>query len=875
MDKVLLGHVIDKIWCSPSQDNQFILAAKRITKDGGNCISTSVMTRRLQLPEPKKYYHVYSVGQVTPGLLGLLDRSNVWSTGTWVNLTDAVNALPVFCEVYTDKGVRIPLDHVYYQYTIDRAFVFVVEIKRNSNLDIDYNNDQLYFRLYSNAYYDAVESDSLQQNTRVFCKTVKNNADILEIQGIDTQWRSDYPGCVFSYVNGHLVHAVSMITAKIGDYVETVLDASMKRVIDFPVSDLKVFTSLRDNKLKYLLHYPSAGSDFIDYLDDIDVYLISKSVSGQYKGRLIHRNVKSILRMVTHRDYSLSTEHVSNIQHELENWLTENNYTVSDFYVRLYIRSSGLFKTLPFESNRISELYKLPDDKIVNALIGANATVPFWTAQNLENSAFVKLLDSKIHELTPELIEEGLGYNAISKILADSPIYSDYANGQSEIFTLPPGLSVNSTLYEYDRSGKLLGWKHHDVGVIHIPDNPLCKFIEGVIGSGSKQPSVVFGMDDIPINTTYDYRVYMAYGTSDVQTTPWRDITGSNMYTVENGRLRWLTSDEDYILMVRSNDGFLAYDLELMPISGTLYFTLSEESGNLHRAMPVPMGELDIWLNGHLLIRGLDYILDFPNVTIINKTYLVQPAGSLKQKVTVRFTDFAQVDEDGDFLEYHLDPVNDYGFIEHGVLSNNNRYDIREDKVITISVKGLLQKASDVIFSEEHDGVSVVNALNGQPYQVKERFIPFLNSTRQKAEVLRVESAARDKVVSDYMSVFLPEPDRSAPSSIQQRHKLYSPFFSHLINDLASGLFNRDQIKVKLTDQVVTEICKPYEFLLKNDPLNEKLGIDYRFVLIHPHQLESTILLDVESYAFMKHVAKLYGKNLISLSGHLNINVVE
>ena len=88
-------------------------------------------------------------------------------------------------------------------------------------------------------------------------------------------------------------------------------------------------------------------------------------------------------------------------------------------------------------------------------------------------------------------------------------------------------------------------------------------------------------------------------------------------------------------------------------------------------------------------------------------------------------------------------------------------------------------------------------------------------------------------------------------------------------------MFDREKIKVKLTDQVVMEICKPYEFLLKADPLNEELGIDYRLVLIHPHQLESTILLDVESYAFMKHVTKLYGKNLISLSGHLNINVVE
>lgn len=865
MYDILRQYAVENVWCSPPQDNQIILSAKRITRKGGDIVSTPIMSRRVQLPENKKYYHVFQVGQVHPALLGLLPNKPEWAIGQWKRFDAALNSLPVFVDIYTDSGVHIPLYKTYYMHTADRAFVFCVEI--NKVLDINYEDEQVYLRLYSNEFYNSIESSSLAHNTRTAGRTIYTNTDIIQVQSIENSWKQE-TGAVFSYVNGHLVHEISPFTTKAGDYVECVHDSSVKRVVDLRVNDLKVFQSELDDVAKYLLHYPETTDQIIDYVDDIDVYVLSKD-GNRFIGRYIHKNQAETLRMVTYRDYSLYVDVYRGISEYLAAYLNDTAMDLRDFYVRLYIRNSGFNRPLVYDNERLFELYKLNDEDVLQALIGVDAVVPNWTAVNLENSEFIKLLSKSYNDINIDTIEKAFGYNAISKVLADSPL-NVYEDAGSSYFDLPPGLQNNSTIYEYDENGVLLGWSHHLNGALHISSNPLCKMIDGVVGLGEEEPSVIYGVNNIVVNPDYSYKVYMCYVDNDSNpSTPWVDITGDDsFYHVVNNVITWVSTDESYLLMVRTDERFVSYEFELLPIAGTLYFTMTEMVNGLERPCSVPMGDYDLWLNGKELTRGLDYVFDFPKVYITNKDYLIQPAGSTPQKITVRATGFSRY-VDG---KYILDPIADYGFIEHGVLSNNNRYDIRDDKVLRIVVKGCLKNRDELIFSEEHQGVSVTNSLNGQPYQIKDPLIPLRGLTYTKTLELKDKSEAIDKIVGDYMSIKLPQPERNAPSSIQSRHRLCSPFFTHIVNDLASGQFNMESIRKNLTDGEVLDICKDYEYLLKFDPLNEDLGIDYRFVLIHPHQLETTIPLDVYSYSFMKKVVKLYGKNLVTLSGHLNIN---
>lgn len=865
MHDALRKHAVDTTWCSPQQDNQIIGRLPKISKKGGDIVSTLIMTRRMELPNPKKYYHVFFVGQIPPVMFGLIPVAADWMLQGWTPLVDAVNRLPLFVDIYTDSGIHVPMHQVYYRFTSDRALVFCIEERKEYGYDLDV--DAVYSRFYTNAYYETSEASGLTVNTKVSSVRIFNNADILTIQSLETQWKN--AGYVtLSYINGNLVDSLTMITVKIGDVVDCILDASVKRIVDFKMGELDVFTSLRDHKQKYLLHYPVQENDehLIDYVDDIDVYVYNKA-GDRYIGRYIHRNQTSTMRMVTHRDYALSVEPVVGVLDTLSEDLVKLGAPVGEVYVRAYIRSSGLFHKLGYEANRIQELYKLPEAEIVSALIGVDAVVSFWTAPALENSAYVRLLDVWYNSITIDLLEKAYGYNAISKVIAETP-------------SLPVGMTFplatlyhkNATVYEYDAAGVLLGFYHHNSGAYYIPTNPLCAQVECISGKGSKTPAVEYGTDNLAIPPLTNYRVYMTFLEADGSTGKWRDITGTDYYEVVNDRLKWLTTDEDYLLMVRTDEGFLAYDLEITPVAGTIYFPLTEittGSNPVHTQLQVPGADVDIWLNGKALVIGVECTIAFPEIFVFNKDYLVQPAGSTPQKLTVRMTGFCKTDADGFVTR---EPTDDYGFIEHGVLSNNSRFDIRDDRVMSIYVKGCLKNRSDMLFSESHSGVSILNALNGQPYQLRERLIPFRQHTATGSEKLRDLDLERDNAVSNFLTLRLPEPDRGPISGVYERHRLFSPFFSHLVNDLQSGQFNRDALKVVLTDQDVITLCEPYKALLENDPLNEKLGLDYRLLLIHPHQLDTTILLDVESYSFLKRVVKLFGKNLISLNGHLNIN---
>lgn len=860
MFDAMRDYAVEKVWCSPSQDNQSIIKAQRVTRGGGELVSFSFMGRLLKLPLKTKYYHVYNIGQVNPGFLGLLKTEPEWATKDWVKFTDAMTANPLFCDIFTDNGRHIPLHLCYYKFTEDRSLIFCIENKRW--FPVNLNTEAVYLRLYSNAYYQSQESLGSVEQTKVVGLTILSNLDIINMANLVNQWKL-LDGEVFCFVNGILRKEVSVATVILGDTVEVYHDPSIKEVVELKVSDLHTFQSQLDSCYKYLLHRPSDGSDALDYIDDIDAYVI-KNPEGDYQGSYLHRNSAKTLRMVTHRDYSLSVDHYGVVAELLSD--PSNPDSILDFTIRLYIRHSGLNREMVYDANRLFELYRLSDDKIVRALAGLEATMPFWEASYLENAAMTRLFSQKYEDIDIQLIQDAFGYNAISKHVGDTPTRG-IPHGDFKLFSLPVGLTGNATIFEYDAEGILLGYYHSDYAYSYVSVNETCEMIEVVAGEGTTSPDVQYGLGPFTIPTDVSFRIYRDYVIDGQAIGEWADVTDSQDYTYVGGVLTWTGADTDFVLMVRTDKKFLCYDLEITPIAGTIYFDLSEITDGEHRLLPVPLGDLDIWLNGYSCIDNLDTFVHFPRVYLVNKDYLKQPAGSMPQKITVRYTGFAV--NDGDKLVSRV--TEDRGFIVHGVLSDNDRYNLRDDKVLRISVKGKLKHRDQLTFSEEHDGVSVINTINGLPYQVKEMIVPLKSLTLDGTYELREKSLLIDKAVSDYMTVKLPEPERNAVSAMYNRHRLVSPFFSHLINDIISGQFDLTSIQKELSDQDVLDLCKTYEPLLAFDPINEKNGVDHRFVVTHPHQLDSMVSLDVYAYLFLKRVVKRYGRNLIDLTNHVNV----
>lgn len=869
MASYLIEEAIKSVWCDPNLDNQVRVAPARITKTHGDLLSSKIQDRIVNLPNKTSRFHVYVLGRATPKMVGLISSNPAWLVGDWVKISDAINKGPLFADIYTENGLHIPLFTGYYLYTRDGALVFALEIK--NDFPVNLNTNRVYFRFYTNALYSSGKqfADGVYTATRGLKIT---NTDMISSMQTDVVKYRAKAGAVFCYINGKLAKDLSASNLKNGDYAEYIYDASVKLTPSIVVNSMPVFQSILDNKYKYLVHYPfTEAQHVINYQDDVDIYIVGKDIDGKEVGVYYHHNNEKSIRMVTHRDYAITVEFYEYLANSLADMLG-NHPEIRNFELRLYVRDTGATRGLIYDNNRIFEMYKLNDSDIVNAMVGSHVGVEVWKAANLENSAYTKLMRVEYEEINQTLMEDAYGYNSLTRLLGDAPVKITNDAGYLSA-KLPMGLYDYSTIYEYDANGVLLGSYRHVSGTQHMAQNSNAVLAEGLVGEGSQNAPAVYGTDNLQIPENYNYRVYMCYLVGGVPNNQWRDITDTPLYRVENNKLIWENLEFDQFLMVRHDKTYLDYEIELESIAGTFYFTLAEmanygDGKKLHIA-PVPGGDLDLFINGHPAIFGLDYVVRFPKIYITNKRFLKQPVDTEKQLIRVRVTGFCNKD-------LTFDAVEDVGFIEHGVLSNNSKFNIRDDKAMRIIVNGALRHRDDLIFSETHQGISVINALNGQPYLLSDIKVPFRGVTNKRTYDLREKALEIDADIEEYMSQYLPQPERNAPSAIQTRYPVVSPFICHIANDLFSGQFDKSRINKVLSDNEIIEICKEYEFLLDFDPITPSNNFDRKYTIIHPlSRLEGTpISMDLVSYRFLKRVVELYAGDLVDLGAFITITPV-
>lgn len=865
MQQYLVKHAIENVWCNPKQDNQFIFAAHKITKPYGELNTFYLMNRKVKLPQQGRRYHVFQVGQIHPNLLGLLGIVPDWTTEKWIRFSEAINTVKVHVDIYTSSGTILPRYKSYYMFSNDRNLVFAIEL--DAKIPLDYEADKIYVRLYSNAYFMSHRGDAVEDYLYNKGMTILNGAQILTLQNEFETYKAK-TGFTSAYCNGYIIDAINPINVKLSDTVEFLYDSSVKKVVTFTLADLPTFTSELDSKNKYLLHHNDGLNDTIDYHDDVEIHILAPVGLNRYKGYYYHRNNPDSHRMVTHRDYSIIVDYVNYIANKLSESISDTPLDINQFKIQLIIREAGYYRPLIYDNSRIFELYKLDDASIVQAMVGVNSTMEMWKAPKLEINSYTQLMREQYKNINMGLVQKAYGYNSISKIVGDTPSRT-YADSGLKRANLPIGLYEQATVYEYDVNGHMLDFYPHAIGYNYECTNNNAVMVEAISGVGSYRPDVKFGTHELQLPEYHNYRIYRCYLIDGIPNNQWEDITDSDLYTIIDGKAVWTAPESDQFLMLRTDGTFLAYDIYLSMVNGNLFFTLAEEEdrgdGFEPNTLPVPMGELDLFLNGKSLIRGLDYIVKFPTVYILNKSFLNQPANSSTQKIHVRHTGFCKPD-------LSFDDIEDFGFIEHGYLSNNNKFDIRDDKVLRITVNGSIKHRDDMQFSEEHDGISVSNPINGLPYQIKDIVVPLKQLVDENTYSLRAKSMDIDQKVVNYMTIKLPQPDRDAPSSIYETYKLVSPFFNRLIDAVKTEYIETNTLMQNLSDMNIIEICREFEYLLDFDPINEINGIDTKYVEIHPHRLHTTVDVNAYQYRFLMRVVKLYADGLIDLSPFLVIN---
>jgi len=874
MNDYLLRHAVANVWCNPGQDRQFVYRLSRLTPKYGVRHTINLFYERLTLPTQGDTYHVYQIGQALPSRIGVPHTKR-----QWMSLAYLANEHLLHTDLYTEEGIHFPRFESFIWITPSRNVIVAVKI--NPRI-YDLESGPLYLRFYSNAYFQSERSD-LDRYLIVKGMRVTDDNALLTFQREVRTIVNERGGFPQYFVNGRFVHNISLVTAEKDDAVEFVLDSSIKRMVEFKPSDLKEFESTLDQERKYILHYDEPDVDTIEYLDDVDLYLYKPGIQDRFMGVYYHHNEGTWLRMLTHKDYSISIErlgsfvdtHPTDPRHQLnpERWGKDDWQSLQEVVLRLYIRESGYHRPLVADSHRIQELYRLSSDKILDAMTGLNAVNPLWKAEALEQSPYVRFMSASDDVVYPiayndpyvgsdgekaaqEFVGDVYGYHAAATHLAKTPSHVYTLNGV-KYADLAFEHQLNSTVFEYDTDGVLLEWHYHVNGTYYIPRNANTVKVEALTGKGDFHSNTVFGNAPVEIAYGHNFRVYVKDVWALTPVGEWSDITDAadrHTYgfldtTVTPNRWVWTLDDTTHYGAVAVDDGFLCYDLMLTRTDGHLRFSLA--SVEVHdgvedeRVLDLPFGQLDVYLDGRPLIEGLDYVVHWPEVVLSHLEYLGE---STTHKLTIRGYGFA------DSSLSRL-PTTESGFIRYGVLSMDRVYNIWTHKVLRLVVDGHYHDPADLVFDEDRGVLTIDGERNGAPYAIQTPPVVFRDVYPHDRQA-RADDDQRDEYVANYMDEYFPKPVRPNPDFIETQYHIISPFANKVLHDLLEGHFYPPGIEDQYSEHEIREWCKDYEWLLPYDLCNQEYVDSH--IEIYPHWHPEPVELNLYQYNFYVRILETY-----------------
>ena len=844
----LIAYALKNIWCNPAQDYQPIVKPARLTTKHGAIRTFAVRSKKYALPTLGDTYHVFTYGVMHP----LLQLNIPVSKDVWRPVIDLMMDIGFSFDIYTENGYLLPRQDMWIAHV--KSGLFMIAVRKRKSTYVNLGVDTVYMRTYMNAWYQITEDSKPFIST--WHKDITRSTDAVEILNyIDSV--KDRPGFTWLVVNGYYydLDKWNAFDADRGDWVEVIHDTSVKRVVRLSLDQPTPFMSVIDQAQKYLFHYPEK-TDTIEFYDDVDFIIQYDGGAGVY----YHRNDPTSVRMVTHQDYSLHVSKVAEYRRNQPAWVDSDKLSIVAI-----IRHSGTNQPLIHEHHRIHELYKLPSERISAAMVGIDSTIPEWQAAVLEQSEYTQIMQNQNACLTLQTVETALGYNAISRILGDTPkrVVEDSIprNVAMEYLHIDKALVL-----EYDQDGRLLEYHGNDESLNYYTRNPNTKSIECWVGDVGNNPDEWYGLDEVVIPEKANFRCYMAdMVAGNIVQGSWVDVTNTAAYTIETTPIRkvvW-SVDGNKMTLVRLDTKNVVTEYNVSMNDGVLDFTiqstfaLPHETEAIKRDQLVPLGHYEVYLNDHLLVPDLDYRVQFPKVTIVNKDYLDYTLDA--QKVLVIGANFCQ----SDFSER---VVRDSGFVVDGMLSTNGKFNIRDDVVMRFSLNGKLIHRDELNFAENDTSVIMLPGINGQPFMATEILVPMYDAVTQDAMQMRDVSRDLDRRIEAYMTNMLPERgDGFYP--ITRYYPLYSPTISAIISAVLSGAIPDNEVKQPIVDMRILTLCEPYVNLWWSvDPANDACGIDDRFVIVHPHPYMHTLHLTFHQYKFVKRATDLITRGKVVLS---------
>ena len=830
MENWLANHARVNLWQDPEADGQLITKPVRLTPPSAATHSARIGRTYQHLPF-SGWGHVYQIGSVHPNYGNLNIVRNRWIRGTTLMNTYRTNVL-----VYGTSGKTFPLHHCYFTRNDDGAIVIALPCMEIYDW---IETEDVYIRLYNGNEKQQPESSLPTILAEYHLVENDQHRAIIETRYHELKAM----GHVMAYVKGIPYFDFDRDTISKWDDVEFHLDGRVRKHQSFRVGDLTTFTSELDGCRKYLLHL--GGNVQYDFADDVEIHVAHMS-----RGRYYHQNQSMSIRQLTHGDLSIPTRRIQDYLLQIQ-----GADDTDELVVHVVVRNDGMSKPLSYNANRTHELYKLPDEKIIQAITGANSNIPEWRASNLEKSAVNRLIYAKYNQVTRDLATEAYGYNAAGFYSAETPTKT-IVNEHGTIATLPALLSRDSTVYEYSNDGALLGFHPYNGPAEYVSRDPSCGMIEAIVGRGGDTLSVNYNAGDILLDPLHSYSFYLRVVLSGSPSDEFIPAVEGTDYTVDAaGQLRWTIDNTRRHGVVIDNSKHFFDTLTVPHTDGLFRVGITDVIDGVRLPSYIPMESVEVWLNTRPLTYGVDFLVEWPEVVISAKRYVIDGDNTIAVRARGITGEFRKPD---------------FGFVTSGLLSNNTMFDVKDDKVVRLVAGGKLLHRDDVKFRED-TAVGIAHVEDGMPYSIDDPTIPLRSIISTPVLVERDKSRDLDERVESYLSVHIPTPPPMENIDLTSWYHVFSPVLNNVIYDLIGGrlVITPDDDTYRISDVQLDKIMENYIDLLKFDLAF--VGFDNRFVVVHPHASYDILSITELQFALVERINHRYLNSSVQLNKYLKI----
>lgn len=849
---------INNIYCSPAEDRQFRFTLVRATKPGFPVMRAVAIYDKIieELPTKNDQYHVYIIGAVPPYMLNLYKNpgKDTCNRTGWVNVADDMNERDYIFQVYDDDGVTFPRHLIYYKLNKNNNLIIAVKIDANVRRKFDFEKIK-YMRVYSNPYFGKMTTGDYIMIKSMYVPSIR---EVVALQR-EVEKFEGKRGTAFYFVNGYMTRILTPDIA-IGNFVECFYDTSLKSIEEFPVLGLRTYSSEKDKRNKYFLHR-KRDVNYIEFFDDTEIYLSTRNKQGVEEAVYYYQNKDIALRNVTDKDFGIDAKFVTNQSQVLAN---RNKDSATPITILLMTRHQSFERSLIYSALKLHELYKLPFKKEYDVISNMANTIPDFTAEYLENSDYFRLAGlPDLGQLTPELAMDTIGYSAVVRYFATTP--NKYL---TTLFDVPPLYRHGSLVYEYDQDGRMIEW-HSFKEATYASDNPLCDQLEFVQGMPLNDFTLYVSGDKFKLEYGREFRIIAAMHEGRDRRADWEDRTNHPDVVIDGLDVEFKGNPFISYRVVYLDDPYV-YQLEwdITRYFNPIKLVVDElwRGEYVSRYLDRYYDTVEVFLNGYRLTEGVDYFMDFPTISICNKTY-IDYSKPKAQQVHVRCCGFTLNKRD-------INKTEQTGFVHHGVVGRNGLYDIRDDRVFSCFIDGKLQERGSLKFAEQDKTVRTDHKLNGVPYTIAEKKLSITRISELPTEPYYQASREKDARISGLFTKIFPEPKVKPFIVGQHEHFLFSPVVSMIIRDMLFGVISSDLYTNLYQDLTIRELIdKEYKELLLLDPIDKEFPDNV--VRIHPDYGNAPITVNLYQYRFITNVVRLLTNgdpDKVNLSAYLYIN---